>query len=129
LAGAKSIKRHPTLTELCRWRDIGCRGMALICASCSPPKIVEEGVRDASTGSGDIMRARISYYMANGELMVIGGLMINYVTISNYKELKQAYEKATERGELSFYFNGIELLTSYAKYLVQYMEMSQRDAK
>jgi hypothetical protein len=75
------------------------------------------------------MRARISYYMANGELMVIGGLMINYVTISNYKELKQAYEKATERGELSFYFNGIELLTSYAKYLVQYMEMSQRDAK
>jgi hypothetical protein len=36
--------------------------------------------------------------------------------------LKQEYEKAHNRGKKSFVFEGSELLTSYAKYLIEFLK-------
>ena len=38
------------------------------------------------------------------------------------KELKKAYEKAVKEKAYSFIFNEQEVLTDYAKYLIQYLE-------
>ena len=40
-----------------------------------------------------------------------------------YHNLKKQYEKAVEKGEEQFTFEGNEYLTAYAKYLLQYCEM------
>jgi hypothetical protein len=39
------------------------------------------------------------------------------------KRLKRAYEEAVEVGAESFIFEGDEYLTSYAKYLLEFMAM------
>lgn len=51
--------------------------------------------------------------------------MIEVAEISDnhYKEIKNLYEKAKSSGDKSFEFNGQELLTEYAKYLLQYYEL------
>lgn len=38
------------------------------------------------------------------------------------KRLKHVYEKAIELQQDSFWFEGNEYLTSYAKYLIEYLE-------
>lgn len=47
---------------------------------------------------------------------------MGYVTLGDLTELKKAYNKAVEHSEEQFTFNGNELLTAYAKYLIQYLE-------
>ena len=44
------------------------------------------------------------------------------------KNLKAEYNKAVESGQEIFIFQGNELLTDYAKYLIQYVE-SQFEAR
>jgi len=39
------------------------------------------------------------------------------------EEVREAYIKAVDDGQDSFYYEGVELLVDYAKYLIQYMEM------
>ena len=43
------------------------------------------------------------------------------------QRLKLKYEDALENNELMFTFEGSELLTSYAKYLIEYAEMKFKD--
>jgi hypothetical protein len=48
------------------------------------------------------------------------------------KTLKKDYDKAVEDGEQSFTFKGREVLVSYAKYMIEYLEgefKKQRNAK
>jgi hypothetical protein len=46
---------------------------------------------------------------------------INF-TPQKLADLKVAYEKAKAAGKESFVFEGNELLVSYAKYLIEYLE-------
>ena len=46
------------------------------------------------------------------------------VTMDEYKQLRKAYEKARATGVEVFLFKGKEFLTSYAKYLLEYMDRS-----
>ena len=45
------------------------------------------------------------------------------VTKENYEELKELYRKAEKSGLDKFKFQGEFLVTGYAKYVLQYMEM------
>ena len=53
--------------------------------------------------------------------------MSQYTTVSfdkpKYRRLKERYNKAVERSEDQFYFEGGEYLTDYAKYVLEYLEM------
>lgn len=40
------------------------------------------------------------------------------------KELKKAYKKAVEQEKESFMFCGHKLVTGYAKYMIQHLEMN-----
>ena len=51
------------------------------------------------------------------------------LTIDDYKPLKIAYDKAVEEGLDMFTFKGNEVLTNYAKYLIEYVEMNMEDEK
>lgn len=42
--------------------------------------------------------------------------------MNGLQELKQEYQKALDQNQESFIFQGEEVLTSYAKYLIEYME-------
>ena len=44
-----------------------------------------------------------------------------HVTREVYLRLKKRYEQAVAAGEETFVFDGHELLTNYAKYLLEYM--------
>lgn len=46
--------------------------------------------------------------------------MTNLATV---KSLRKRYEKAVEDGEKQFIIEGFELLTAYAKYLLEYSKM------
>lgn len=39
-----------------------------------------------------------------------------------YYKLKKMYEKSVQAGDTSFMFMDIEILTAYAKYLLQYLQ-------
>lgn len=43
------------------------------------------------------------------------------VTAEVYKRLKARYKQAVDAGETAFTFDGHELLTAYAKYLLEYL--------
>ena len=45
-----------------------------------------------------------------------------YVTLSELPKLKRAFNKAVKANKEIFKFKGEEILTSYAKYLIEYME-------
>lgn len=45
------------------------------------------------------------------------------ITEQNYLSLRKAYRKAIERNEEDMVWQGHELLTSYVKYVLEYMEM------
>ena len=42
---------------------------------------------------------------------------------ANRRQLKKAYNKAVKDGAESFILNGDEILTRYAKYLLEYFDM------
>lgn len=44
------------------------------------------------------------------------------IDLETYRKLKARYERAVAHQEESFTFQGHELLTAYAKYLLQYLE-------
>jgi len=48
--------------------------------------------------------------------------MEKHITTENYPMFKKAYEKALEVGSDDFNFDGSRVLTTYAKYVVEYME-------
>jgi hypothetical protein len=57
--------------------------------------------------------------MLKQEKQQVGVININMPT---YKKLKKAYEQALKDNQNSFIFEDNELLVSYAKYLLQYLE-------
>ena len=44
------------------------------------------------------------------------------VTKENFPEFKRLYEEAVKAGKTSFWFEGVEVLTAFAKYVVEYFE-------
>jgi hypothetical protein len=46
------------------------------------------------------------------------------VTKENFLDFKTCYINAVNKNETQFTFNGIEVLTSYAKYVIDYVESS-----
>lgn len=44
------------------------------------------------------------------------------ITQENYAEFKKCYEETKTKGESVFWFEGQQVLTDYAKYVVQYIE-------
>jgi len=50
----------------------------------------------------------------------------NYITEQNYPAFKRLYEKALKEGKEIFIFEGQEILVSYAKYVVEYVEMTRK---
>lgn len=46
-----------------------------------------------------------------------------YITANNYPAFKAAYEKAVKEEKGIFVFEEQEVLTNYAKYLVEYVEL------
>lgn len=52
--------------------------------------------------------------------------LADHVTANNLDEFKIAYKKAYSDDKKSFVFKGQELLTAYAKYLIEYLETLKR---
>lgn len=52
--------------------------------------------------------------------------MQDYISIDKrtYKELKSLYQTARNEHKKAFFFQGKELLTDYAKYLIQHIELN-----
>ena len=46
----------------------------------------------------------------------------NWITQENYPSFKEEYEKAVKEKVDAFWFEEQEVLTNYAKYVVQYVE-------
>lgn len=44
------------------------------------------------------------------------------VTVEDLAPLKKAYDKAVKEGKEYFVYKGTELVTSYAKYLLEYLQ-------
>lgn len=44
------------------------------------------------------------------------------LTKNDYLELKRLYQKASEDDQISFQFKEKEILTGYAKYMIEYLE-------
>ena len=44
------------------------------------------------------------------------------ITAENFKQFKKAWLAAVDAGDAQFVFKGQDVLTSYAKYLVEYWE-------
>ncbi len=51
----------------------------------------------------------------------------DYIDASEIKHLKVAYEKAKEERREEFTYKGHILLTSYAKYLIEYLELNNKN--
>jgi len=45
------------------------------------------------------------------------------ITEKNFKELNKLYKKAVADSKEQFIWEGQDILTAYAKYLIQYIEM------
>ncbi len=52
---------------------------------------------------------------------------MDYIDASEIKHLKVAYEKAKEERREEFTYKGHILLTSYAKYLIEYLELNNKN--
>ena len=51
---------------------------------------------------------------------------INF-TYDKYERFEKAYNKALEDNKTDFFFEGHQFLTSYAKYLLEYLNNKQND--
>jgi hypothetical protein len=49
------------------------------------------------------------------------------ITHEDYDELKLAYFKAIEEGAKLFHFKDNEIVTTYAKYILEYMEQQKKN--
>lgn len=47
------------------------------------------------------------------------------MTKETHAALKKAYAEAVEKGAITFMFYGQEMLTSYAKYFLEYLELPE----
>jgi len=45
-----------------------------------------------------------------------------YITLADLPKLKKEYTKTTSKNQTSFIYKDQELLVSYTKYLIQYLE-------
>lgn len=56
---------------------------------------------------------------------------MNYVNYDNKKAagLQKAYDEAVKNGKESFQFDGLEYVTGYAKYLLEYMKFKMPAAR
>jgi len=54
-------------------------------------------------------------------------LIRGYIHQENFEDFKAAYEKAVEEGKEIFFFEEQEVLTNYAKYVVQYVDAKLND--
>ena len=46
------------------------------------------------------------------------------ISVDNLSEFKQSYNKELKSGEDMFTFEGADVLTSYAKYVIEYFNMA-----
>lgn len=53
----------------------------------------------------------------------------NYITSEDLPRLKRLYNKAVKEGKESFMYEGNEILTSYCKYLIEYMDTLNKNSK
>jgi len=44
-------------------------------------------------------------------------------TAEKREELRVAYDATVKRGDDTFWFDGVEIVTGYAKYLIEYLDM------
>ena len=44
------------------------------------------------------------------------------ITVNNFNQFKKSYDLALNEGKEVFIFEGSEVLTDYAKYVIQYFE-------
>ena len=51
-----------------------------------------------------------------------GKNLLNPFNDKQYRSLKRAYKKAVEDGEEQFTFEGVPLLVTFTKYLLEYLE-------
>jgi hypothetical protein len=51
----------------------------------------------------------------------------DYIDASEIKSLKVAYQKAVDERREQFTYKGHILLTSYAKYLIEYLELNNKN--
>ena len=51
----------------------------------------------------------------------------DYIDASEIKSLKAAYLKAVDENRDMFVYKGHELLTQYAKYLIEYLELNNQN--
>ena len=49
------------------------------------------------------------------------------ISLDNLSEFKQSYDNAINEGEDMFIFEGTDVLTSYAKYVIQYFNLIKPD--
>lgn len=47
---------------------------------------------------------------------------MNSLTMEDLESFKEAYLEAEENDQETFVYNGTEVLTAYAKFVIQYME-------
>lgn len=52
---------------------------------------------------------------------------MEYITPDEIRALKVAYEKAVKDGREEFIYKGHTLLTDYAKYLIEYLEINNKN--
>ena len=52
-----------------------------------------------------------------------------YITIADLPSLKKSYNKAVKDSKEMFMFNGSQLLTAYAKYLIEYLTTRKEGKK
>ena len=48
------------------------------------------------------------------------------VTNENYEDFKNKYNQAIAEGKDRFFFDGTEVLTSFAKYLIEYVDEARK---
>lgn len=54
---------------------------------------------------------------------------MSYVTVEDLPALKMLYKKTVNRGDRMFVFHKADILVSYAKYLIEYLEGIRKNAK
>ncbi len=55
----------------------------------------------------------------------VGGVGIIFIMKINISTLQKKYDKAVKDNLYSFTYDGAEILTAYAKYLLEYLKMEQ----
>ena len=51
--------------------------------------------------------------------------MVDFITEENYQEFRKLYEKAVKEKQDMFIYQGQDILTNFAKYLIEYHEQTR----